>query len=232
MKIINAQKVDMTTYGHTTSCGVYLIHVKILDIKNRAKEIINMLTEKSWINKLGVVDKLAYDARAEKTIKKIVEDILMKVEDKVTEDFGEYLVSDSAGNALRDEHNHTKIALAELWKEQKSGNPGFDFHMESANEMIIYGEAKFKTSGSPYTIALDQIVDFIDAKKDQMELADLQKLVSPNAITNATNNLKGFIAAFSLNAVDHKKIFENALKVASIKKLLCHTELYLIGVEV
>ncbi|RZK42536.1 MAG: hypothetical protein EOO90_06765 [Pedobacter sp.] len=232
MQIIDAQKVDMSKFGISTSCGVYFIHLKVLDINSRAKEIIDMLTDKSWIHKLGVVDRKSYEARAEQTIKKIVEDILMKVDSKVTEDFGEYLVSDSAGNALRDLHKHMKVVLAELWKEQKTGNPGFDFHTEGPNEMILFGEAKFKTSGSPYTIALEQIVDFVGLKKDEMELADLQRLVSPNAVTNAVANIKGYIAAFSLNAINHMSIFEKALKSDAAQKLLCHKELYLIGVEV
>ncbi|WP_316818673.1 hypothetical protein [Pedobacter nyackensis] len=232
MQIVSAQKIDMSHHGITTACAVYLIHVKILDIKKRAKSIIDTITNRSWITSLGPIDRVSYDARAEKTIKKIVENILMKVDDKVTSDFGEYLVSDSAGNALNIQHGHTKIALAELWKEQASGNPGFDFHTESSTELIIYGEAKFKTSDSPYTLALDQIVNFVDDKKDLMELTDLKNFCSANAITNALNHKKGFIAAFSLNAVDHNKIFEKALKTASAQKLMVHNELYLIGVQV
>jgi len=232
MEIVNAQKIDMSAYGVSTACSVYLIHVKILDIKQRAKDIIDAITNRSWITTLVPIDQRAYNARSEKTIKKIVEDILLKVEDTVTSDFGEYLVSDSAGNALNIQHGHTKIALAELWKEQKSGNPGFDFHTESSSELIIYGEAKFKTADSPYTVALDQIVSFVDEKKDQMELVDLKHFCSNKAVSNALDDKKGFIAAFSLNAVDHKKIFEKALKTASAIKLMDHAELYLIGVQV
>lgn len=231
MKIVSSEIVDMTKYGNDTNCLVSIIHVKILDINKRAKEIIDTISAKSWITRLGPIDQIAYEARAAKTIKKIVEDILNKVTDKVTEDFGEYLVSDSAGNALIEAYQHNKITLAELWKEQMSGNPGFDFHTESATNLIVYGEAKFKTDGSPYTIAIEQIVKFIEDKKDLMELVDLQHFVSKTALENAQNDKKGFIAAFSLNAVNHAKIFENALKLPRLKELTKFSELFLIGVE-
>lgn len=233
MKIVTSKKFDITTLGlPTTACQVYIIHVKIIDINGRAKEIIDVISEKSWIKKLGAVNQIAYSARAEKTITKIVDDILGKVDNKVTEDFGEYLVSDSAGSALVQEYGHTKIALAELWKEQKSGNPGFDFHTESQSQLIVYGEAKFNTSNSPYTVALNQIVSFVDDKKDDMELSDLQNLVSVEAVDNAANKKRGYIAAFSLNAKNHTAIFNKALKTEAAKKLYSHSELYLIGIEI
>lgn len=232
MKIVSSTKYDLAAEGIISDCDVHCIHVKILDIKKRASEIIAVITDKSWIKKLGVVEQKSYSARSEKTIVKIVYDILNKIEDKVTEDFGEYLVSDSAGNALSQDRKHKKITLAELWKEQKSGNPGFDFHTETLDNLIVFGEAKFKTASSPYTIALDQILEFVENKKDEMELVDLKNFVSTNSVNNFLDNKKGFIAAFSLNAINHKKIFENALKTVSAQKLLCHSELYLIGIEI
>lgn len=232
MKIITSEKIDMAKLGlPSNKCQVCIIHVKILDINGRAKEIIDVISEKSWIKKLGAVNQIAYSARAEKTITKLVDDILAKVNNKVTKDFGEYLISDSAGSALVQQYGHTKIALAELWKEQKSGNPGFDFHTESQSQLIVYGEAKFNSSSSPYKVALDQIVRFVDEKKDEMELPDLQNLVSAEATNNAVNKRRGYIAAFSLNAKNYNAIFSKALETNAAKKLFCHSELYLIGIE-
>lgn len=232
MEIIHQTKVDMSIHGISTECGVYMIHIKILDINRRAKEIIDTLLDRSWIKRLGVIDQKAYNARAEKTIIHLVENILNHVEDDVTEEFGEYLISDSAGNALSEVHKHKKIALAELWKEQMTGNPGFDFHTESPMELVVFGEAKFKSSGSPYTVALNQIVSFVSDQKDLMELADLQKMASEKSIQNALDNKKGFIAAFSLNAKNQSAIFDKALKTEAAKSLLNFTELYLIGIEI
>lgn len=229
MKIINALNVDM---GPECACNVYQIHIKIVDIAERAKVITDSISDKSWISKLDAVDRKSYEARAAGTIKKLVDNILAKVTDQVTEDFGEYLVSDSASAALADVHKHSRIALAELWKEQVSGNPGFDFHTECPASLICYGEAKYKSTGSPYTVAINQIRDFISDKKDQMELVDLKCLVSSAAIQNALDDKKAFIAAFSLNAVDKDEIFRKAIQKVVGASLLTHNELYLIGVEI
>lgn len=232
MVIVDARKIDMATFGISTECEVNLIHVKVVSLKKRVGEILTMLSDKSWIDKLDAIDRRAFSARAEKTIDKIITDILSKVEDTITEEFGEYLVSDVAGSALVNVHTHTKIPLAELWKEKLTGNPGFDFHTQSFSELVAFGEAKFNSTGNPYTLALDQIAEFVDAKKDMSELSDLKYLMSRAAVQKAADGTRAFIAAFSLNAKNHELIFKRALETEAAKKLMCHAELYLIGVEV
>jgi len=233
MQIKRQEIVDLKALGIDSTSIVHLVHVKILDVHQKAQEIITMLTDKSWISKLHAVPQLSYQSRAQKTIEKLVTNILTKVEDTVTEDFGEYLVSDSAGESLVQIHQHSKIPLAELWKEQMTGNPGFDFHTESASNLIAFGEAKFKTDGSPYSVALTQIADFIIQEKDLMEVNDLQNFVSATALTNIMDNKKrAFIAAFSMNANNPALIFQNALKHDRFKELVEHAEIYLIAVEV
>lgn len=233
MLIESATIFDLTTLGlPKPECQVYVIHVKINDVNARAKEIIETVLDTSWITGLSVIKQAAYSATISKTVEKLVTDILAKVDGKVTEDFGEYLVSDSAGLALQMEYSHKKLAIAELWKEQASGNPGFDFHTESHTTLIAYGEAKYNSGNSPYTIALDQIGLFVTDKKDEMDFIHLENMVSPQAMTNALGKKRGYIAAFSLNAKNIDKVFENALKSASAQKLYCHSELYLIGVEI
>lgn len=232
MQIIKQEIIDLETLGIDSSSVVHLLHVKILDVHQKAQEIITMLADKTWISKLNAVSQLSYQSRAQKTIEKLVNNILSKVEDAVTEDFGEYLVSDSAGESLVQIHQHIKIPLAELWKEQMTGNPGFDFHTESATNLIAFGEAKFKTTGSPYSVAITQIADFIIDEKDLMEVSDLQNFVSSTAVTNIMDKKRAFIAAFSINAANPDLIFQNMLKHDRFKELTAHAELYLIAVEV
>jgi hypothetical protein len=232
MEVISAQKIDMSTLGIITECHVYQLKIKVSKVSECAREMIDMLADRSWVTSLNVIQRKSYQARSEKTINELVTNIFGKIEDEVTEEFGEYLISHSAGHALEETLTHKRLPLAELWKEKITGNPGFDFHTETSNELIIFGEAKYNASGSPYTVALQQIGDFIDAEKDLSEMVDLMHFAGENSINNVANGIKGFIAAFSLNAKNHDLVFNNALKSEAAQKLLCHRELYLIGIEI
>jgi len=232
MEIKSIERIDMNDFGKTSKGAVYKIHVKILDIERRAKDIILSISNDSWIKNLGVVEQLSYSARAKKTIKKLVSEIFEKVESSVTEEFGEYLVSESAKDSLIKHFEHTHIPLAEMWKEKKTGNPGFDFHTESSSNLISFGEAKFSSNSNPHTLALNQIVGFIEDGKDTMELVDLKNFSSPQAIENAVKGSKAYIAAFSVNGQQYDRIFKTAIESDGLGKLLDFPELYIIGVEV
>lgn len=232
MEIYGKKHIINSEYGYPDDVSIYCVHVKISNIDDCAKEIIQIISDTSWLNNLGVVERASLEARARPTIEKLVGNILSKVTDKVTDDFGEYLVSSSAQKALIDSYDHKGVPLAELIKEKISGNPGFDFHTETHTGFIAFGEAKYSGSASPYTDALTQINDFVDNQKDIMECALLQSFVSEQAMANAMGNAKAFIAAFSVNAVKPDTVMKNAVKSTYTQKLTCHKELYLIGVEV
>lgn len=232
MKIISCEEMDLSSYGKKAAGKVYCIHVKIESVKERADEMIKVISDTSWIEKLGVVNKKSYAVRAQRTIDRLVKNIFEKVDSFVTEEFGEYLVSETASAALNGTHKHVKLPLAELWKEKIIGNPGFDFHTEGPNELIFFGEAKYSGTINPHTVAMKQITAFIKDGKDFMELADLKNLCSTNAANNAADGKKAYVAAFSLNGKDHQKIFINALKSGEIDPLLAYPSLYLIGIEV
>lgn len=232
MEVISCKLENMQNYGKTTSCHVYSIHVKITDIGVRAREMIDMLSNKSWINELGIIPKMSYEARAERTIEKLINDILKKVSTTVSTEFGEFLVSASAQDSLKMQYNHTKVPLAELLKEKVTGNPGFDFHTESHTNLIAFGEAKYSGTGNPYRNAMEQIANFVVLKKDVAELVDLQYFVSAKSVENIKQAQKGFVAAFSINSQNPKEILNNALCSIYIDDLLVHDELYVIGIEV
>jgi hypothetical protein len=222
-------KLDTTIFGIEK---VTLLYIRIFDVKERADNMISTISNTSWINELDVIDKMTFESRAERTIEKLVSEIFKKVDDKVTVDFGEYLVSMSSQQALSEECLHSIVPLAELLKEKVVGNPGFDFHTETNSEYLAFGEAKYSGVDNPYTDALQQINKFIRLKKDKAELLELSKLVSPNAIENFLNDKKAFTAAFSLNAKRMEAIFKNVLSSEHLTPLLQYEELYLIGVEV
>lgn len=233
MKLVKLKKVNLAEYSKTSNCEVYILHVKIDDIRKRADEITSTLRNDSWIESLTPDLKLAYDARARRTINTIINNILVKVKDVVTKDFGEYLVSMSAKDALREYKGHDDIPLAELLGKKLSGNSGFDFHSVTENRVISFGEAKYSGSINPYNDALSQICEFIEDKKDLADILHLRNFVSQDSIKKLEDGEKAFVAAFSINSKRTKRIFDNILKrSAHFNNLLAYKELYLIGVEV
>ncbi|WP_206732238.1 hypothetical protein [Halarcobacter mediterraneus] len=232
MIIINYKHENMEDYDKTTDCEVYSIHVKVDDISTKAKQMIIMIQDTSWITELDIIERASFDARAQPTIDKLVHEILSKVTTTLSDDFGEFLISVTAQDSLELQYNHTKVPLAELFKEKKSGNPGFDFHTETSTQLLAYGEAKYSGSINPYTKALKQIKGFLDESKDKMELTDLKYFTSEESISSALEDKKAFVAAFSINSENPSDIIENALSSEHIEDLLDYEELYIIGIEV
>ena len=232
MKIINAKLENMCDHDKSTSCNVYSIYVEIDDIGAKATEMITMIADTSWISKLDIVTQTSYEARSKITIDKLINGILKKVINTVNTEFGEFLISATAQDSLELTYSHNKVPLAELWKEKKTGNPGFDFHTESNADLIAFGEAKYSGITNPYTNALTQISRFIDLKKDKMELVDLKNFTSKESINNALVDKKAFVAAFSINSNNPQSIIENALKSENIDSLLNYDELYIIGIKI
>ncbi len=232
MEIVSFKNEDMNDYGKSTTCDVYTMHIKIKDISTRAKEMIDTLADTSWINKLEFIPRTSYQARAERTIDKLINDILMKVTNTVSSEFGEFLVSVTAQDTLEIKYNHTKVPLAELLKEKVTGNPGFDFHTESHTNLIAFGEAKYSGVTNKYNTAIKQIKEFIELKKDDAEVVDLQHFVSKDTIRNFELSKKAFIAAFSINDENPSDVIEKALNSKYIDHLLIHDEVYIIGIEI
>lgn len=230
---IQLYEVDISNIAPNSTCAVHLMHVQIKDIKERAEEMINTILSRSWINDLpSAIDRVSYEARANRTIEKLANDVFKKISTPISDEFGEYVVSMSAQDSLEIQMHHQKVPLAELFKEKISGNPGFDFHTESQTNFIAFGEAKYSANDNPYTRALSQIIEFIGLRKDIMELTDLRNFVSGTAIDNAMSGQKAYVAAFSINSLNRDLVYKNVLKSEYLKGLLEYPEVYLIGVEI
>lgn len=221
--------IDKQTYPN---CDINCIHIQIKNLNKIVSEMSSEISDTSWINDQEELDKLIFNATAERTINKVVNEILSKVSNGLNDEIGEYLVSYSAQNVLVSHYNHTKIPLAELLKEKVSGNPGFDFHTISEKRFLIFGEAKFSLSDTPRAIALDQIGNFIDLKKDYAELNSLRTFIDEETHSNIVAGRKGYAAAFSFNAKNIDNIFKNALESEIIEEIAKHNELFLIAIEV
>lgn len=231
MKLIDKPASNYRDFSGTT-CEVNCIHVQIDNLKNIVNEIHDTIADTSWIDKLDALSQEIFRATSERTIDKIVNEIIAKVTSTVNEDIGEYIVSYAGQSVLNVNFSHTKIPLAELLKEKVSGNAGFDFHTISTKRFLVFGEAKFSMDGTPRAIALDQIGDFITLKKDIAELQTFRPFMDAECEKNILGGMRGYAAAFSYNAKDIDIIFKNALESEIIDELIKHNELYLIAVEI
>jgi hypothetical protein len=230
MDISKINNANLSSCPTTATCNINCLHIKINDFKPIVKEFEAYISDTSWINSLDEISKITFKVNAQKTIDKIVNEIIAKIATNVNEDIGEFIVSYSAQHALNIKHSHKKIPLAELLKEKVLGNPGFDFHTISSNNYLVFGEAKFSLDSTPRARALKQIEEFI-GDRDNAELKWLEPFLDPTTKANIIKDEKGYAAAFSLNGNNIITILNNALASDPIKEIIKHKELYLIAVE-
>lgn len=237
MQIISVKKINTAEYGAITEHpNMYAIHAQIdsNDFENEGLLLIHQLNDTNWMSTLDDIDRVAYDERARQTIEKLTQVVIQALEESgLTKEFGEYLISHSAQEILHNEFRHTKIPLAELWKERKTGNPGFDFHTLSNTDILVFGEAKYQTHQSPYKKAIQQVDNFINEKKDRKELTDLRRFVSENASRKVIVGDKGYTLAFSIRgnkSIDD--IFRNSIRLILGSLIMNSSEIYIIAIEI
>lgn len=232
MDVVYHEKVNVADLPADAIAETYLFCIEITDVEAYAQELIDNITDTSWISSLDSTAKMSYEVTAKNTIQKLVE-LFKEVEDEVTADFGEFMISLSSGTCLQNTHSHTCLPLSELWKEKLSNNHGFDFHTLSPVENFSFGEAKFKSSGNAYPSAAKQTLRFSKEGKDKIDAVHLEHFASKIAIENLEKDKKGYAVAFSLNSKDYETILKNSLQNEDIKELSKRCdELYIIGVRV
>jgi hypothetical protein len=176
------------------------VQISESELSSEIEKLVAHIKDKSWITNLINYKRESYDTRARETISKIV-DVLCDASksNQVCEKSGEYVVSVKALKVLSNDWNHNEIPLAELFKEQISGNPGFDFFSICPSKNLYMGEAKFSSSKNAYPLALDQISTFIQEEKDIKQLVDLDDFVEDKTTLATFSTKKCFVAAFSVN---------------------------------
>ena len=153
----------------------YFLRVQPDDLKVTLSQIFYVLSYLSWISNFDEdYIRESFQERAKATLADIYAKITTSSTDEVSSDAGEYVVSELAREAIVDKLGYLDIPLAELYNKKKSGNPGFDFHSQSLDEVIIFGEAKYLDDRNAYGSGLKQVVRFISDKKDIKDLADLR----------------------------------------------------------
>ncbi|MCI6169347.1 MAG: hypothetical protein MR678_05335 [Muribaculaceae bacterium] len=235
MKITQNDRAKYLQPAQFPGCDIHCIHVLIDDLEEVIGNMRSEISDTSWINGLGSIDQKIYTVNATKTIKKIVEIITNRVANELNDKVGEYMISYTAQQVLVDSLQHIRLPLAELLKEKVSGNPGFDFHTISQNKLLNFGEAKFSLDDTAKDRAINQVSDFIDARKDFGELLSLKPLlnrIDSIIVENMDNEKRGYIAAFSFNAKNIDIIFRNALNSDAMKNIGKYQEFYLIAIQV
>ena len=197
------------------------------------REVLNCLSELSWIRNFDEdYMKRSYEKRATDTINYIKANIINGAEDKVTKDSGEYVVSVLSKKSIVDKLDYLDIPLADLIKEKVVGNPGFDFYSENKNNIILFGEAKYLAKKNAYDSAMGQIERFITEGKDINDIASINSFCSKEALSNAANGERGFIAAFSSTEIKTETLIKHIQKQDSYTNLSSHKELIFVAVTI
>ena len=203
------------------------------DISSTLSDILCTLMDLSWLSKFDQdFERKAFTSRAKKTIDDIQERFEKCVDDNISKDAGEYVVSELARETLVSELDYLDIPLSELLGKKLSGNPGFDFHSQNnITDTIIFGEAKYVAATTAYSSALPQIVDFIEDGKDVEDLPELKPFCTTSALQRAVDGNKGFAAAFSAKTTSTDRIIANIKKRKDFQTLLKYEELILVAVN-
>lgn len=204
-EIINGSSVDY----------VRICHVHVSDILKISKMLAASVVDTSWMMSLDAGTRSSYEYTVQETAELLVKIFNAAAQaGTIVDEFGELMVSMGAAKALEVMFEHTLIPIAELWKPQAKQNEGFDFHSICPNNVINFGEAKYCSGSTSYGRALNQAGGFFAVKKHKRDRVHLRSLASPESIANLDSDVHGCIAAFSLHANDHLKIYKNVLEKA------------------
>ena len=207
------------------------VQISKSELSSVIEDLVAYIEDTSWITKLTDYNRESYDSRARETISRIVNVLCSaSVLNQVCEKSGEYVVSVRALKVLSSEFNHNEIPLAELFKEQVSGNPGFDFFSICPDQNLYMGEAKFLSNTNAYSSALNQISTFIQEEKDIKQLVDLANFVEDKTTLATFSTKKCFVAAFSVNGSPRSETMESK-RNAIFDHANVH-DVILIGVEI
>lgn len=203
------------------------------DVSATLTDILRTLMDLSWLSKFDQdYEKKAFASRAQKTIDDIKTKFDQCIDDSITKDAGEYVVSELARETLISKLDYLDIPLDELVGKKRSGNPGFDFHSQNKiTDTVIFGEAKYVATTTAYSSALPQIVEFIGDGKDVEDLPELKPFCTASALQRAADGIKGFSAAFSAKSTGTDRIIESIAKRKDFQDLLQYEEIILVAVD-
>lgn len=212
---------------------VQFIRIDPEDISTTLSDILKAIMDLSWLKNFDADFAVqSFKQRAQITITDIKDKFDKCIDGELTKDAGEYIVSETAREAIVSQLGYLSIPLSELLGKKTSGNPGFDFHSQNnITNTVIFGEAKYVTAQSAHSRAIKQIKDFIDDKKDIADLADLRDFCTPAALTRAATGVKGFAAAFSVKSTSSNRLIASIQANPAFSELLKYEEVILVAVN-
>lgn len=211
---------------------IRFFRIRPTDIKLTLRSVFESLSNNSWIMKFdNSFLKQTFSVRFQSTIDYISSNIIHEGDDSLTSDSAEYVISEIARSAIVEQLDYLDIPLGELIKEQKSGNPGFDFYSMNKSDIILFGEAKYVAKQNAYGRALEQIYRFHTEQRDVADLLDIQNLCPEASCNEVCKGNKGFIAAFSSKTTPTEKLISNIKNNVNYQKLFSHKELILVAVD-
>ena len=228
MKVLECKKIDVENYNSIT-----YIRIDPENLSVTIRDIITSLSNLSWIAKFDKsYIRNSFFKRAEDTTEYLADKILKDDGDKITEDSGEYVVSELAREALVIELKYLDVPLAELFKEQVSGNPGFDFYSANKEKVIIFGEAKYSSGRNAYGIGMEQVDRFIREGQDVSDLNDIDKFFEEESLKLADNGDKAYAIAFAAKGTASDMIIKGIIRNKHYKDIAINKEVIFLAVNV
>ena len=228
MKVLECKKIDVENYNSIT-----YLRIDPENLSVTIRDIITSLSNLSWI---AMFDKSyirnSFFKRAEDTAEYLADKILKDDGDKITEDSGEYVVSELAREALVIELKYLDVPLAELFKEQVSGNPGFDFYSANKEKVIIFGEAKYSSGRNAYGIGMEQVDRFIREGQDVSDLNDIDKFFEEESLKLADKGDKAYAIAFAAKGTASDMIIKGIIRNKHYKDIAINKEVIFLAVNV
>ena len=196
-------------------------------------DIITTLADLSWINSFDKKYlRMSFHKRAKDTAEFLSEKLKSGIEDGVTEETGEYVVSELSRQVIVNELNYADIPLAELFKEKISGNSGFDFYTENNKRSIIFGEAKYISNQNAYGSGMKQVSRFIDEHQDISDLENIDHFFDEKSLNNVLEGKKGYAIGFSSKATSTDRIISGIKKNKYFEKIAKYEELIFVAVNI
>lgn len=219
--------------NQTIESHIKFLRINPTNIKLTLKNVLDSLMNLSWLSNFDegyLVD--SYKLRCEQSINHIATNIIKNNDSSVTRSSGEYIVSELARSSVVDTYSYLDIPIADLFKKQIVGNPGFDFYTLNLSKNILFGEAKYITKQSAHLSALQQSYDFYTQKQHITEIADIHDFFCKDSLANCNKDEIGFMVAFSAKKTTTANFIKIIKENTNYQELIKFKEVILIAVNI
>lgn len=225
--------IERRTTDFNEDIPITFIRIDPENLTVTIRGIINTFSDLSWVSKFDKdYIRSSFEKRAKDTADYLADNLKLNKDDSVTGSTGEYVVSELARTAIVTELNYLDIPLAELFKEQVVGNPGFDYYSANNADIIIFGEAKYLASKNAYGSGMSQVNRFIKEKQDIADLIDISCFFKDQSLNAANRGEKAYAIAFSSKGTSTEKIITGIKKNKNYNDLIKYKELIFVAVNI